>query len=119
MSAYRVDVLDPAVTPRRIEVLAERLPPWAQSPGEAWSAEAELLALLVDHVAYLTWVTLKAAGAKNPPKPRPLARPGSARAAASQRPAAEPGPRGVKSGGWAQAARELAAIPGVVVSRDG
>ena len=64
MAGYGVDVLDPAVTPRRVAVLVERLPPFARGPGEEWSTEADLLALLIDHVANLTWITLRAHGSK-------------------------------------------------------
>ena len=76
LEVYGVDVLDPAVSTRRVAVLLERLPPYARRPGEHWSTEAELLALVSDQLAQLTWVTLRAAGAKNATRPRPLPRPG-------------------------------------------
>jgi len=124
MAAYGLDVLDPATTPRRVAVLAEYLPPWARAPGETWSAEAELLALLIDHVAQLTWVTLRASGSKGARRPRPLPRP--ARRAASSSPGSS-GPRAGASGpaapakaaSWAAAAAQLAAIPGVTVQAEG
>ena len=124
MAAYRLDVLDPAVTPRRIVVLTDRLPPWAISPGDTWGAEAELLALLVDHVAQLTWVTLKAAGSKSVSKPRPIPRPArrvrSPGAASSGPRSGAPGPAVPgKTGSWAEAAAQLAAIPGVIVQAEG
>ena len=121
MAAFGVDVLDPAVSTRRVAVLLERIPPAARRPGEAWSVEAELLAVLVDQVASLTYVTLRAAGAKNVAKPRPLPRPHSPAAAgkAPQRPVQGPpeasGP--VKAGSWADAARMLAGLPGMDVRR--
>jgi hypothetical protein len=124
MAAYGVDVLDPATTPRRLMVLAEYLPPWARAPGEQWSIEAELLAVLVDSVAQLTWITARASGAKNVRRPKPLPRP--ARRAvrpstASSGPrAAASGPDGpAKAASWLDAAAQLAAIPGVVVQAEG
>lgn len=120
LAAYGVDVLDPGVTPRRVWVLATRLPPWAQAPGEAWSQEAALLALIVDHLANLTYVTLRAAGAKSVPKPRPLPRP---KARAASQPHEPSGPARAKAeaapGGWFSAAQQLAVIPGVVVKHGG
>lgn len=110
LAAYGVDVLDPRVTPRRIWLLAQRLPPWARTPGETWSTEAELLALLIDHVAQLTWVTLRAAGAKNAQQPRPLPRP--RRAQPPQRQAPQP------KRTWGEAVAQLAGIPGVTVSEE-
>jgi hypothetical protein len=115
MAAYGVDVLSPDVSLRRVRVLAERLPPHARRGGDQWSTEAELLALLVDHVAQLTWVTLRAAGAKNarrpPPLPRPPGRAGNPRAAEPQPPGRRPG----RAANWLEAAGQLAAIPGVIV----
>jgi hypothetical protein len=126
MAAYGVDVLDPAVSTRRVGVLVDRLPPYARNTGEQWSTEAELLAVLVDHVANLTWVTLRAHGAKNVARPRPVPRPGS-RAQSARNSAPPPagsrngtgneGPR--KAGSWLDAARQLATIPGVKMSGDG
>jgi hypothetical protein len=125
LAAYGVDTLDPAVSTRRVHVLLDRLPPDARRPGEQWSTEAELLALLIDHVANLTWVTLRAAGAKNATRPTPLRRPPARR---QHRPQPQPqraaGSRGApdgerKTGSWLDAAAKLAAIPGVVVSNDG
>ena len=120
LEVYGVDVLDPAVSTRRVAVLLERLPPYARRPGEHWSTEAELLAVLADQLAQLTWVTLKAHGAKGAARPRPLPRPGQTGAAA--RPPASAGremapeSRGdgaVKAGTWADAARVLAGMPGM------
>lgn len=116
MATYGVDCLDPRVSLRRVHVLLDNLPPQARRPGEQWSTEAELLALLVDHIANLTWVTLKAAGAKNVSRPQPLRRPPPSRAV--PRPAAQPDdaePGQVKAATWGQAAQALAAIPGVVI----
>jgi hypothetical protein len=75
MAAYRIDCLDPAVTPRRVAVLLSRLPSWARGGGDPWSPEADLLALLIDHVAALIWITQRAHGAKHVRKPSPLPRP--------------------------------------------
>lgn len=122
MAGYGVDVLDPAVTPRRVAVLLRGLPPHARRGGELWSTEAELLARLVDEVSVLTYVTARAAGAKNWPKPRPLPRP---RSAAARTPAPAPAPRAaaepgtVKHGTWADAILALAASPGFEVTTDG
>ena len=91
LEVYGVDVLDPAVSTRRVAVLLERLPPYARRFGEAWSTEAELLAVVSDQLAQLTWVTLRAAGAKNATRPRPLPRPGG-------RPARPPRPKPQASG---------------------
>lgn len=77
LAAYRVDVLDPTVTLRRIWVLARRLPAgsWPdQHSALSWSVEAHLLAGVLDALAALTFVTIKAYGGK-PPKPKPFPRP--------------------------------------------
>lgn len=114
LAAYGVDVLDPGVTPRRIWVLAHRLPPWARLPGEEWSTEAGLLALLVDHVANLTWITLRAAGAKSAAKPRPLPRPAPARADPGRAAAGRRDAQSTPARSWAEAVAQLSAIPGVI-----
>jgi hypothetical protein len=121
MAAYGLDVLDPAaVTPRRLAVLLDQLPPQYRNPGEHWSTEADLLAVLVDQVAQLTYITAKAAGAKNVRPPRPIPRPAPPSAAVAQREAApSPAPGEVKHGTWAGAIAALAGMPGVEVSRDG
>lgn len=125
LEVYGVDVLDPAVSTRRVAVLLERLPPYARRFGEAWSTEAELLALVSDQLAQLTWVTLRAAGAKNAARPRPIPRPGRTirHGSASDReraaPAAAPAPAEGKAGTWADAARMLAGMPGMRTGRDG
>jgi hypothetical protein len=120
LAAYGVDVLDPRVTPRRLAVLAGRLPPAALRGGQAWSTEAELLALVVDHLARLTWVTLRAHGAKGAARPRPLPRPALARPGAGRQAAARTGPgRGQSGRTWADTAAQLALIPGVRVEHDG
>ena len=122
LEVYGVDVLDPAVSTRRVAVLLERLPPYARRFGEAWSTEAELLALVSDQLAQLTWVTLRAHGAKGATRPRPLPRPGvrrgqaAAPGTAGQRPDA---PAEGKAGTWADAARMLAGMPGMRTGRDG
>jgi hypothetical protein len=117
MEVYGVDVLDPAVSTRRVAVLLERLPPYARRPGEHWSTEAELLAVVADQLAQLTWVTLRAAGAKNATRPRPIPRP--ADRTKRRGPASEPrGPVPVpaaegKAGTWADAIAALAGTPGM------
>jgi len=131
LEVYGVDVLDPAVSTRRVAVLLERLPPYARRPGEHWSTEAELLAVLADELAQLTWVTLRAHGAKGAARPRPLPRPGRTirHGSTSDRERAAPvhetapesrgQPGDVKAGTWADAARILAGMPGMKVDRDG
>jgi hypothetical protein len=120
LEVYGVDVLDPSVSTRRVAVLLERLPPYARRPGEQWSTEAELLAVLADELAGLTWVTLRAAGAKGAPRPRPLPRPAPARILAPQAAPAAAAPPGaappgspVKAGSWADAAAMLGGMRGM------
>ena len=125
LAAYHVDVLDPDVSLRRVHVLLERLPPHARYSGQQWSVEAELLAGLIDHLAQLTWVTLRANGAKNARRPQPVPRPGDRK----RRPvgtrqnvpgaAAPQANTAGKASDWFTAARQLAAVPGVVVTDDG
>jgi hypothetical protein len=110
MAAYGIDTLDPAVTPRRVAVLMSNLPPSARGGGEAWSTEAELLAVLCDQLSALTYVTLRAHGAKNVPQPRPVPRPGRA-------PGRQPPPGAAKHTSWADAAAALAGMPGMVTDR--
>jgi len=126
MHSYGLDTLDARVSIRRIWVLANRLPPSGRVPGEPWSAEANLLAVLVDHVAELTWITARAAGAQNAARPRPIPRPPRSpeRAAATRtepRSAgyaepAEDGPQPMPS--WAAAVHAMAGMPGVDVRRE-
>jgi len=115
LCAYGVDVLDPAVSLRRVWVLANRLPPWARAGGEEWSAETHLLALLADHLANLTYVTLRAAGVKDARRPQAIPRPRSGAVRAAQQ---LPQPRS-DGGGWAAVAGELAGMDGVRVIRSG
>jgi hypothetical protein len=123
LEVYGVDVLDPAVSTRRVAVLLERLPPYARRPGEHWSTEAELLAVVADQLAQLTWVTLRAAGARNVARPRPIPRPGDRTnrrgptselggPARGQAAAPETAGQG-KAGTWADAIRMLAGTPGM------
>jgi hypothetical protein len=117
LAAYGIDVLDPQVTTRRIHVLLERLPPWSRLPGEHWSVEAELLAAVIDHLAQLTYVTLKAAGAKSVQRPTPVTRP-RRRISGPQEPAERieqsyaPG----KAESWGDAVKRLSVMPGVVIA---
>lgn len=110
LATYGVDVLDPAVSLRRIHVLATRLPagafPQSDSPA-AWSVEAHLLARLNDAVDQLTWLTARAHGGKGP-RPKPLPRPGGKRAAP---------PR--SGGGWKDFASQLMAAGGKEVRSSG
>jgi hypothetical protein len=127
LAAYGVDVLDPSVSMRRVHVLLERLPPPARRGGEVWSDESELLALLIDHVAELTWVTASAWSGKKQARPKPIPRPkrgpvARAAAAAGQARrliAQDYGDEPVKARSWEDAVEEIAAMPGVVVTRDG
>jgi hypothetical protein len=83
LAVYGVDVLDPAVSLRRVHVLATRLPPGSLPAADhagAWSTEAHLLARLNDAIDVLTWITLRVNGSKAS-KPKPMTRPGKARAA--------------------------------------
>jgi hypothetical protein len=116
LAAYGVDVLDPKVSLRRVHVLIENLPPYARRGGEHWSVESDLLAGVIDYMAVLTYVMLKANGAKGAKKPQPIPRPGERdrrqRVAVPQHRAAG-GP--VQTSGWAEAATALAGVPGVRV----
>jgi hypothetical protein len=108
MAAYGIDVLDPAVSPRRVWVLVNRLPPWARTPGEDWSTEASLLAVLSDQIADLTWLVAQLGGSKSArptPLPRPVPR-------AQRRP--EPGVQAEaeQPSGWLS---QLTGLAGVVV----
>lgn len=79
LAAYGVDVLDPAVTPRRISVLLPRLRPglWPDADHSAsWSTEAHLLAALVDAVQVNTHVFIAANSKRKQRPPKPLPRPG-------------------------------------------
>ena len=118
MHAFGVDVLDPQVSTRRVSDLLRRLPPSALKGGELWSTEADLLAVLVDQVAILTWVTLRANGAKRAPRPRPLPRPGSRWAQQAPGPAQDEA-TGRRAGTWAEAAQALAGMPGMAVDDSG
>jgi hypothetical protein len=126
MAAYGVDTLAAATTPRRVWVLLNRLPPEARHPGEPWSAEAELLAIAIDHLAQLTYVMVKQGGGKAN-RPRPLPRPPRGPVITV---GAEPGPRRVhgaeaprelppgSTGSWLDAAAQLAIMPNVRVVSD-
>jgi len=79
LATYGVDVLDPAVTLRRIWLLLRRLPPGAWPDADeatSWSVEAYLLANVLDAVADLTWVTVAANSKHKPQRPKPIPRPG-------------------------------------------
>lgn len=132
LSAYgrAGDPLDPAVSTRRFGVLLERLPPHARRPGEQWSTESDLLALLIDHLANLTYVTLKANGAKSAKRPKPLPRPGddkgkkrgrnrgSDREDQRRRDQRRDTGRQRQMSGWAAAADQLTSIPGIRLQLD-
>jgi len=115
LHAFGVDVLDPQVSTRRVSDLLRRLPPSALRAGELWSTEAELLAILVDQVSVLTWITLKAHGAKRAPRPRPLPRPPGRHHAQAPPGPAQDGAGARKAGTWAEAAQALAGLPGMRV----
>lgn len=123
-------MLDPAVSTRRVHVLLAQLPPSARRGAQRWSTEAELLAAVVDHLAMLTYVTLKANGAKGARKPVPVPRPPEVRpytpaavdrkrrVDAGHAPGGPPGSSPVRTSSWAEAALQLAGVPGVKVSTD-
>jgi hypothetical protein len=124
LATYGVDVLDPAVSCRRVHVLLRRLPPAAREQDQVWSSEASLLAVIADELAQLTYVTLRANGGR-PSKPKPIKRPGFAHPE-DHRPARRALPAGAsaaadgggdgtrKAGSWADAVAVLAGLPGVV-----
>jgi hypothetical protein len=120
-----LDVRDPRLDLRRFSVLLDYLPPSGRVGGDAWSVEADLLAVVADRLAELTWVTMRAHGAKVA-RPKPLRRPPPARHRARQAPGhtTTPGPppaahRDAQGrAGWLAAAEQLAVIPGVVVEHD-
>lgn len=128
LAAYGVDTLDPGVSTRRVHVLLAMLPPHARRGGQTWSTEAALLAGVVDHLAWLTYVTLKANGAKGAKKPAGVHRPAESRPYAPQAdtrkrpvdgrhaPGGKPGTEPVRASSWADAALALAGVPGVKVS---
>jgi hypothetical protein len=109
-----LDVRDPRMSLRRFKVLLDRLPPHARSIGEQWSVEAELLAIVADRVAELTWLLAKVNGGKST-RPKPLPRPKRDKRP-DRMPADIPasGPREPTSG-WMAAAEQLAMMPGVKV----
>jgi hypothetical protein len=112
-------------------VLLAQLPPSARRAGQRWSTEAELLAGVIDHLAMLTYVTLKANGAKGAKKPVAVPRPPverpyeptpvdrKRRVDGGHAPGGRPGSAPVRASSWADAARALAGVPGVKVSTDG
>jgi hypothetical protein len=112
-AAYGLDTLDPQLSTRRLRVLLDALPPYARRGGMQWSTEAELLAHLTDHVANLTWVTLRANGAGSAPQPQPIKRPDEPRAAPRGNAHADSPDR---SASWSEAISKLAGMPGVAVS---
>jgi hypothetical protein len=78
LAAYGVDVLDPKVSLRRVYVLVRHMRPGYSADVRSetsWSVEAHLLASVLDALAGLTYVTLRAAGGKAP-VPKPFPRPG-------------------------------------------
>lgn len=103
LAAYGIDILEPRVTLRRIWTLARRLPPGAwpdhRDPMH-WTIEAHLLASVLDALAGLTYVTVKAAGGK-PSRPKPWPRPKRRRELAPA--------DGKRGGTWADVARALVA----------
>lgn len=90
LATYGVDILDPAVSLRRVKVLGERLPAGAwPNPDHAlsWAPEAYLLAQLIDEVSALTYLMARAYGGK-PRRPKPFPRPG--KTGKDRRPAPKP-----------------------------
>ncbi len=76
----RVYGIDPRrATLRRIWVLVQRLPlgAWHKDQGaSSWTAEAYLLAAVVDSVNQLAWMTAAVNSKRKPPRPEPIERPG-------------------------------------------
>jgi hypothetical protein len=75
-------VLDDSVSLRRVALALSALPPgtWPDSDHVAsWSITEHLLAVLIDEVRQLTWLTARAAGAKHVARPEPMQRPGARR----------------------------------------
>jgi hypothetical protein len=119
LAAFGVDVLDPGTSLRRVHVLLDRLPAgsWPdQESGLSWSTEAHLLAAVVDSLGALVYITLKAHGAKHVRQPKPLPRPAQAAllgaVAGGGRRTGNPAQGKTRS--WGDAAKTLAAMPGVV-----
>jgi hypothetical protein len=86
LRTYGVDVLDPAVTLRRVKVLTDRMPPGAwPDPHHAlsWDTDAYLLAQLIDEIAAMHYLLARAYGGK-PKRPKPFYRPGPKRPARRQ-----------------------------------
>jgi uncharacterized protein DUF5361 len=110
LQTYGVDVLDPAVSLRRVHVLATRLAGGSQDAESqvAWTIEAHLLAAMFDAVMILTWVTLKANGAKGAQRPKPIRRPGPR----PGRPGGQPAERKVQWSGLVEALRAQGAVIG-------
>ena len=70
------------VTPRRLRVLIQALPPglWADPDSPmSWSVEAHLLAGTIDAVNQVAWLTAATNSKRPPPRPKPVDRPGSRR----------------------------------------
>ncbi len=105
---YGVDTLSPGVSVRRVWVLLRRLPPgsWPNERSPmSWSLESHLLASVIDSLAVLTAITIRAAGGR-PPTVKPVPRPKAA-------PLAPTGPRT----SWSELAASLAGQRGVSVRR--
>jgi hypothetical protein len=83
LSAYGVDVLDPATTPRRILTLLRLLPAgtWPDYSDTAnaavWSTEAHLLASVIDALQWNTWTLARVNSRRKPKEPTPVKRPGA------------------------------------------
>lgn len=79
----RVYGIDPhRATLRRVGVLARRLPPgtWHKDDGPgSWTAEAYLLANVVDAINNLTYVQVQKVSKRKIKPPKPTWRPGAAR----------------------------------------
>lgn len=117
LAHYHLDPLDRRITLRRLHVLLARIPAgvWSNpETAESWSIEAHLLAGVVDWLGSLVYVTLKAAGVKNPSKPVPIPRPGAQ--AARQRPtSSRPAGGQTRSQSWTEMIRSTAGQDGVQV----
>ena len=111
LAHYGVDVLHDAPTPRRIHSLLSRLPAGAwpgRESNASWSAEAHLLAAVLDGVNNLNWLTatVNSKKGRGPKRPKPTPRPGDAE-------------RKAPPMTMAQVLRKAAGLPGVEVVKTG
>lgn len=117
LAHYHLDPLDRRITLRRLHVLVRRIPAgvWSNpETAESWSIEAHLLAATVDWLAALVYVTLKAAGVKNPSKPTTIPRPGALAERQRRNPSRPTGGQ-TRTASWTEMIRSTAGQEGVQV----